>query len=348
MDVDPKLNPELEADINAWTDRDTDARLLSRFPNAGFILHGSPDCSQYSVARRGAATPRNFVRADRMVKRYMSVVKHVESRGRLVQAYMENPSDKPGNESALSLRPFMLRRQTAFPRVNPASWIRHDVSYCAYHKKYPKQTNIWTRFDQAFAPRVCPGLMCWAKQQHSGGSSHEVMTKSTAGRGVIPPMLWCELLMGVVPLLVAYSGRANMTARVQAPPRVRAPAHIIRPQVAPRAQATPIIRPVGRAQRQTRSQVPRVVPRSSVPWYCVPPTAPNVQAPPSIQAAARAQAPLVPRVVRLARLAQRQADIQVPRFVPWSCVPFIIKPNTARSIAPPQCATVRKDKRKRN
>jgi hypothetical protein len=226
IDIDPARTPALTVNLQ-YTDR-----LLSEFPNAGFIVHGSPDFLQYSAEKTHgdkdvhSKVVRNYYDSDLAVLRYLNIVEHIERSGRLIQAYMETPSDRPGDEFALCLRPFMRGYQQEYAPEAAADrgmWIRHDVSYCRYHAKVRNNTKVWTRYDQGWTPKVCLGNeRCWAVMMCSqpGEARHGTLPGRRGDSTVVPSLLWSKLLRGVVPLVNAYisqRGAPQDDARVGGP-----------------------------------------------------------------------------------------------------------------------------------
>ena len=219
------FEPDICKDVCSWTDADTDRYLLNKYPNAGIITTGSPPCTEYSAAKTSGI--RHFKEADMNVLAYMKITDYIAEKGRLIQSFMENPSEKRArgyNPFALSLRPFMQEYQIepsdADEDDNDDKWIKTDVSYCCYGTFYCKYTNIWMRYKQDFVPETCPGdLICWAAQIPEGEDlrrRHMSLTELTvAERGTIPINLWQQLLRGALPLMRRYSANRILPRRRQ-------------------------------------------------------------------------------------------------------------------------------------
>ena len=62
VDWDGRFGAEIQTDIITW---DYKAAFKPRHFD---VVWASPDCTQYSIARTTAKTPRNFVKADCLVK----------------------------------------------------------------------------------------------------------------------------------------------------------------------------------------------------------------------------------------------------------------------------------------
>ena len=127
LDKDPKTDATTHEDILTWDH--------TIYPPGHFdAIWASPDCTQYSNARRGAKTPRNLVLADSLVERSLALITYFAPRA----WFVENPQT-----GMLKGRPFMA----GLPFV--------DVDYCCYGAKYKKRTRIWTNV--SLAGRLCPG-----------------------------------------------------------------------------------------------------------------------------------------------------------------------------------------------
>ena len=91
VDWDNRFGPTHCVDIMTWE---------CPYPEGHFdVVWASPDCTQYSRARTTAKTPRNFERADGLVKRCLELICVLQPRVVCVE------SPDPG---LLKTRPFMF------------------------------------------------------------------------------------------------------------------------------------------------------------------------------------------------------------------------------------------------
>ena len=69
LDKDPKTDATIHEDILTWDH--------TIYPPGHFdVIWCSPDCTQYSCARRGAKTPRNLALADSLVERSLALISY--------------------------------------------------------------------------------------------------------------------------------------------------------------------------------------------------------------------------------------------------------------------------------
>ena len=120
LDIDPKCGATWTCDImdwDAWRDM---------APGTYDFIWGSPPCTEYSIARTTAKTPRDLDGADRVVQRTLDIISHLKPLGWL----MENP-------------------QTGYLRTRDVvvGLPFRDVCYCRYsdgcNHKYRKCTRLW-------------------------------------------------------------------------------------------------------------------------------------------------------------------------------------------------------------
>ena len=120
LDIDPKCNATWTCDIlhwDAWKDMT---------PGTYDFIWASPPCTQYSMARTRAKTPRDFELADSIVQRTLDIIFELAPMGWL----MENP-------------------QTGYLRTRDVvvGLPYRDVCYCRYsdgiNHKYRKCTRLW-------------------------------------------------------------------------------------------------------------------------------------------------------------------------------------------------------------
>ena len=128
LDEDPKTDANIHEDILTWDH--------TIYPPGHFdVIWCSPDCTQYSNARRGAKTPRNLPLADSLVLRSQEIINYFNPR----VWFIENPQT-----GLLKDRPFMV----GVPFC--------DVDYCCFCDwGYKKRTRLWNNVD--FKSKLCPG-----------------------------------------------------------------------------------------------------------------------------------------------------------------------------------------------
>jgi len=82
LDINKKCGATWTTDILEWeTWREIPAKTYD-------FIWASPPCTQYSIARTTAKTPRNFALADAIVTRTLEIIDHLKPKGWL----MENPA----------------------------------------------------------------------------------------------------------------------------------------------------------------------------------------------------------------------------------------------------------------
>jgi len=123
LDIDPKCMPDICIDLMAW--EYTDFGLAP--PD---FVHFSPPCTQYSIARSKAKTPRDLEGADALVQRCLDIIAYWRPR----YWFLENP------QTGLLKTRDVVR---GIPYV--------DLDYCMYGAPYRKRTRIWT--NTAWTPR---------------------------------------------------------------------------------------------------------------------------------------------------------------------------------------------------
>jgi len=113
-----------------------------------YITHvwASCPCTQYSVARSKAKTPRDLAGADRLVGQTLAIIDWIrEYNNSEVTFYIENPS-----HSLLKTRPVMTERNYPY----------YDLTYCRYAPEWGvrKATRIYSNIcKDKFIPKICLG-----------------------------------------------------------------------------------------------------------------------------------------------------------------------------------------------
>ena len=144
LDVDPKANASITADILTWDYR--------QFPPGHFdAIWASPVCTMYSIARTTAKTPRDLVWADSLVEKTLEIIDYFKP---AFWAF-ENPASG------------MLKRRPCVAHLPPPV----IASYCRYGYGYRKNTALWT--NSPWAPlRCCKDSPC----EHQATTGRHPMT----------------------------------------------------------------------------------------------------------------------------------------------------------------------------
>ena len=134
LDIDPKFNPTLVADIRTWD--------YTVYPPGHFhFVHASPVCTPYSRARTTAKTPRNLELGDSLVIAALRVIDHFAPP---LGWTLETPET-----GLLKTRPFMEFRP-----------ILCDIDYCCMGLPYKKRTRFWGELPCEFASHCCDSKSC--------------------------------------------------------------------------------------------------------------------------------------------------------------------------------------------
>ena len=115
IDCDAKMQPTIVADIGTF-----DYTMLGGYFEC---IWCSPPCTQYSIARSHAKTPRDLVGADKLVQRCRDIITHFHPQA----WFIENPfSGLLKGRDVVSELPYVV------------------VDYCKYGWPYRKRTIIFT------------------------------------------------------------------------------------------------------------------------------------------------------------------------------------------------------------
>ena len=126
VDWDSRFGAEVVVDIMTWD-------YKAAFPQGHWdVIWASPDCTQYSIARTTAKTPRNFAQADALVQKCLEIIDYFQPS----VWFIENP-----DSGYLKSRIFM--QDLPYCRVD----------YCMYGAPYRKRTRIWTNGE--WTPKLC-------------------------------------------------------------------------------------------------------------------------------------------------------------------------------------------------
>ena len=126
VDCDAKMQPTIVADIGTF-----DYRMLGGRFDAVWC---SPPCTQYSIARSHAKTPRDLEGADRLVRRCRDIISYFQP----LAYFIENPHSG------------LLKRRDV---VSDLPYV--VVDYCQYGWPYRKRTIIFTNATGQRWTRLC-------------------------------------------------------------------------------------------------------------------------------------------------------------------------------------------------
>ena len=126
VDCDAKMQPTIVADIGTF-----DYKMLGGFYDAVWC---SPPCTQYSIARSHAKTPRGLEGADRLVRRCRDIISYFQP----LAYFIENPHSG------------LLKRRDV---VSDLPYV--VVDYCQYGWPYRKRTIIFTNAAGQRWTRLC-------------------------------------------------------------------------------------------------------------------------------------------------------------------------------------------------
>jgi hypothetical protein len=162
------------ADILTWD-------YAAAYPVGHFhIVHASPPCTHYSIARTRAKTPRNLELADSLVQRCLDIIAHFAPRFWT----LENPASG------------MLRHRPV------VAGLHFDTAeYCCYGTSWRKSTAFWNNIPglalRRCDPKACPACV---------GGRHVFSLSSRAGTSMPGTDRW-KAGMIPVPLLDRMYGQ---------------------------------------------------------------------------------------------------------------------------------------------
>ena len=186
VDLDPKAGATHTADILSWD--------YTQYPPGYFaFIWGSPPCTQYSVARTAAKTPRNLELADSIVERTLQIISYFDS----VWA-VENPFTG------------MMKGRPCMAEMSP--YVR-VISYCSYGMEYRKWTAIWSNLfeDWQPPPRCCKASPC---QHMADGSTRHPCTAEQRPKCDGPKRRFSQRELYVIPALLCHEIAEAATQRV--------------------------------------------------------------------------------------------------------------------------------------
>ena len=131
VDLDGSHGATVVCDVRAWD--------YSTEPAPDVIFAGCP-CTEYSIARTTAKTPRNYELADSLVMATWRIIQHFLELNPNLAWFIENPGSS-----------HLWRRAVAepFPRVTA-------LDYCQYGKPYRKRTKLATNTAYEGMPLCSP------------------------------------------------------------------------------------------------------------------------------------------------------------------------------------------------
>ena len=135
LDIVPKFNPTIVADIMDWDH--------TAYPPGHFdVVWASVPCTEYSRAKTIGA--RDFANADAIVERTLQIIDYF----RPTYWWLENPASG-----------LLHTRQCMQSMPKP-----YLVSYCMYGAPYRKHTHLWSNCPH-FRPKVCNKRCFWYKDK---------------------------------------------------------------------------------------------------------------------------------------------------------------------------------------
>ena len=149
LDSDPSFSPTICADILTFD--------YTKLGGTFLFVWASPPCTQYSIARSKAKTPRDLEGADACVRRCLDIISYFKP----LAFCIENPQSG------------LLKTREV---VNGLPYV--DFDYCSYGFPYRKRTRIWTNLEVS-PPPLC-NQNCGACE---GGRHREWAQKASKRRG---------------------------------------------------------------------------------------------------------------------------------------------------------------------
>jgi len=149
LDINP--GHAIQSDILRWD--------YTVYPRDHFdCIHASPPCTQYSICRTSAKTPRDLEGADALVQRTLDILEYFKPAIFII----ENPYT-----GLMKDRPLMA----------PLRDRMKTVCYCRYGMPYRKATSIWTNLDWTPRPMCTKADPC----EHVLDGSHVTRAQTRNG-----------------------------------------------------------------------------------------------------------------------------------------------------------------------
>ncbi len=190
LDVDPKFEPTVCADINRWDYKAAlDTFLADRTRSDVVVVHASPPCREFSIAL--TTRPRDLRAGSKNVKIALRIIDYAAPSFWIV----ENPAT-----GYLKDQPFMRKLER----------YKNTTCYCKWGFRYKKPTNIWTNVEGLRLAMCNSKTPCGQRRIHgrhlytaqSGDSSDGSATGSGGG----------EKVYGLPPRLVRHLFRAGLSS----------------------------------------------------------------------------------------------------------------------------------------
>jgi site-specific DNA-cytosine methylase len=137
VDINPKYNPTTAVNLLEWDYKTAlDAFLADYSVEEDFVIVWmSPPCTQYSIARSRAKTPRDLEGADALVERALEIKDYVNPNA----WFLENPHGDA--RSALRLRPIMQPLEQYRHECTTATTANSFESEPTYGQTCPPYSN---------------------------------------------------------------------------------------------------------------------------------------------------------------------------------------------------------------
>ena len=190
VDVDPKFQPTVCADINRWDCKSAlDTFLADRTRSDVVVVHASPPCTEFSIAL--TTRPRNLRAGSKNVKTALQIIDCAAPSFWII----ENPAT-----GHLKDLPFMRKLER----------YKNTTCYCKWGFRYRKPTNIWTNLEDLQLPMCSSKTPCPQRRAHGRHLCTAQSGHSPDGFSIGSGR--AELVYGLPPKLVRHLFRAGLSS----------------------------------------------------------------------------------------------------------------------------------------